>query len=128
MHLTIIGATGLPLFKLSKGGTVTEVDVNGDVETDQRWPSSYAEVTNKNTGTRIRTRTAADTAFPEWEEMLEIPVMSPEDVITVCLVDEYLEDVLTPPAVAAAEATASGKSGALQFHSAALSFQRHNSV
>ena len=54
------------------------IDFNGDVETDQRWPSSYAEVTNKNTGTRIRTRTAADTAFPEWEEMLEIPVMSPE--------------------------------------------------
>mgnify|MGYP002056453096 CR=1 FL=1 len=52
--------------------------------------------------TRIRTRTAADTAFPEWEEMLEIPVMSPEDVITVCLVDECLEDMLTPPAVAAA--------------------------
>ena len=43
MHLTIIGATGLPLFK-QKEGDVTEVDFNGDVETDQRWPSSYAEV------------------------------------------------------------------------------------
>ena len=73
---------------------------------------SLAYARAPGSGMEVRTRTAADTAFPEWEEMLEIPVMSPEDVITVCLVDECLEDMLTPPAVAAAEAAAAEKRAA----------------
>ena len=48
--------------------------------------------------------------FSTSSQFSQIPVMSPEDVITVCLVDECLEDMLTPPAVAAAQRGGGSKS------------------
>lgn len=74
LHLTVIGAIGLPpLYPLST------------------YPNSYIEVTNRSTATSFRTKVVRNNAFPVWEELVEVVVRSPEDQIVVQLLSEQLD-------------------------------------
>ena len=68
LHLTVIGAIGLPPLYPSS-----------------RYPNSYVEVTNRSTAQSFRTKVVRNNAFPVWEELVEVVVRSPEDQVVTNL-------------------------------------------
>ncbi len=78
LHLTVIGAIGLPTLRF--GGSL-----GGGGVGKERYPDSFVEVTNLSTAFRCRSRVVTSSAFPAWEELFEITVKAPEDQIVVQL-------------------------------------------